>query len=35
MKKKFLLFSLLIMFSLILSPNVFGYENGREVFVRH
>lgn len=35
MKKKLLLFSLLIMFSLILSPNVFGYENGREVFVRH
>lgn len=35
MKKKILLFSLLILFSLVLSPKAFAYENGREVFVRH
>lgn len=35
MKKKILLFSLLIILNIILCPKVFAYENGREVFVRH
>lgn len=35
MNKKILFFFLLLAFSIILIPNVYAYDNGREVYVRH
>ena len=35
MNKKVLFLLFIILFCLVISPNVFAYDNGREIFVRH